>query len=241
MLRVLRQLAILLLGGMLMLCTAAQAQVTTQPGTSVTPQQLAKSVHNPFEDFVKVPLQSTTGFSVGPRHNAGESLNIQPVIPFSLNAEWDLIARPSLSATYQPSPQEQFGLNDLQTSFFVTPHNANEWIWGAGPIFQFPTATSDALGTGRYSVGPTAALIYSKGPWFNGVLAYQLMSFAGNRARGSINQTYVEPEVSYNFDSGWYVDCDPPMTFDWTANAANGWTIPIGATWAMRLALGHMR
>jgi hypothetical protein len=229
MLRVLRQLAILLLGGMLMLCTAAQAQVTTQPGTSVTPQELAKSVHNPFEDFVKVPLQSTTGFSVGPHHNAGESLNIQPVIPFSLNAEWDLIARPSLSATYQPSPQEQFGLNDLQTSFFVTPHNANEWIWGAGPIFQFPTATSDALGTGRYSVGPTAALIYSKGPWFNGVLAYQLMSFAGNRARGSINQTYVEPEVSYNFDSGWYVDCDPPMTFDWTANAANGWTIPIGA------------
>jgi hypothetical protein len=229
MLRVLLQLAILLLGGMLMLCTAAQAQVTTQPGTSVTPQELAKSVHNPFEDFVKVPLQSTTGFSVGPHHNAGESLNIQPVIPFSLNAEWDLIARPSLSATYQPSPHEQFGLNDLQTSFFVTPHNANEWIWGAGPIFQFPTATSDALGTGRYSVGPTAALIYSKGPWFNGVLAYQLMSFAGNRARGSINQTYVEPEVSYNFDSGWYVDCDPPMTFDWTANAANGWTIPIGA------------
>ena len=33
-------------------------------------------------------------------------------------------------------------------------------------------------------------------------------------ARGSVNQTYVEPEVSYNFESGWYVDCDSPMTFD---------------------------
>jgi hypothetical protein len=169
------------------------------------------------------------GFSIGPHHNAGENLNVQPLIPFSLNAEWDLMTRPSLSATYQPSPHEQFGLNDLQVLFLLTPHSADVWIWGAGPIFQFPTATSDALGTGRWSAGPAAALIYSNGPWFNGVLAYQLMSFAGNRARGRVNQTYLEPQVSYNFKSGWYVDCDPQMTFDWTADSANGWTIPIGA------------
>jgi len=92
------------LGGVL--TASAQAQQTTQnqPGTNISPQDLAKSVHNPFEDFVKVPLQSTTGFGIGPHHNAGESLNVQPLIPFSLNAEWDLMARPSLSATYQPKP-----------------------------------------------------------------------------------------------------------------------------------------
>ena len=227
--RLLLGVAILMLGAVLTALAQAQQTAPNQPGTNLNPQDLAKSVHNPFEDFVKVPLQSTTGFSIGPHHNAGESLNVQPAIPFSLNAEWDLIARPSLSVTYQPSPHEQFGLNDLQTSFFLTPHSADVWIWGVGPIFQFPTATSDALGTGRWSAGPTAALIYSKGPWFNGVLVYQLMSFAGNRAHGSVNQTYVEPQVSYNFESGWYVDCDPQMTFDWTADAANGWTIPLGA------------
>jgi len=108
---------------------------------------LAKSVHNPFEDSVKVPFLSTTGFSIGPHHNAGESLNIAPVIPFRLNAEWDLIAEPSLSVTYVPSPHEQFGPQDLQTSLFLTPHNANEWLWGLGPIFQFPTAT-----TTRFSI-----------------------------------------------------------------------------------------
>ena len=207
----------------------AQQTKSTQTAESITPQDLAKIVHNPFEDFVKVQVQPTTGFSIGPHHNAGESLNIQPLIPFSLNARWDLMVRPSLSVTYSPSPHEQFGLGDLQSSFFLTPHGANVWIWGVGPIFQLPTATSDALGTGRWSAGPTAALVYSKGPWFNGVLTYQLMSFGGNRARGSVNQTYVEPQVSYNFESGWYVDCDPAMTFDWTADAANGWTIPVGA------------
>jgi hypothetical protein len=210
--------------------SARAQQVSPSPTVgSLTPQDLAKAVHNPFEDFIKIPLQATTGFNVGPRHNAGEDLNLQPLIPFSIGSEWDLMARPSLSATYQPSPHEQYGLNDLQTSFFLTPHDANEWIWGAGPVFQFPTATSDPLGTGRWSAGPTAALLYNNGPWFGGVLTYQLMSFAGDRARGSVNQTYIEPQVSYNFDSGWYADIDPQMTFDWTAEAANGWTVPIGA------------
>jgi hypothetical protein len=185
-------------------------------------------VHNPFEDFVKLPFESTTAFSIGPHRKVGESFNIQPEVPFRLNSAWDLIARPSLSVTYLPSPHAEFGLEDLQASFFITPHNANEWLWGIGPIFQLPTATTTELGTERWSAGPTASLIYSNCPWFNGVLAYQLMSFAGNRDRGSVNQTYVEPEVSYNFKSGWYVDCDPPITFDWTADAANGWTIPMG-------------
>jgi hypothetical protein len=209
---------------------AQDAPPPVQPPTSIiTAQDLAKSVHNPFEDFVKLSIQSATGFELGPHHNAGDSFNIQPLVPFSLNAQWDLIARPSLTVTYLPSPHEQFGLADLQTSFFLTPAKATTWIWGVGPIFQLPTASSPELGTGRWSAGPTAALIYSEGPWFGGILAYQLMSFAGNRDRGSVNQTYLEPEISYNFESGWYVQCDPPMTYDWTADSAKAWTIPMGA------------
>jgi hypothetical protein len=221
------------------LVASARAQQTTPVAASAaTPEDLAKSVHNPFADFIKVPIQSTTGFSIGPHHNAAESLNIQPVVPFRLNSAWDLIARPSLSVTYLPSPHEQFGLEDLQASFFLTPQSATQWLWGIGPILQLPTATATDLGTGRWSAGPAAVLIYSKGPWFNGILADHLMSFAGNRDRGSVNQTYVEPLVSYNFESGWYVDCDPSITFDWTADGANGWTIPMGADIGKAFNLG---
>jgi hypothetical protein len=208
---------------------AVSARAQQSPTPSLTNQQLAISVHNPFEDFVKVPIQSTTGFQLGRSHKVGDAWNIQPLLPFSLSADWDLMARPSLTVTYAPTPHEQSGLEDLQTSFFLTPHNEATWIWAAGPIFQFPTASSSGLGTGRWSAGPAAALLYSEGPWFNGILAYQLMSFAGNRDRGSVNQTYIEPQVSYNLDSGWYVDCDPQMTIDWTADTTNAWTIPMGA------------
>jgi hypothetical protein len=173
--------------------TLAQAQQTAQPASTLTAQDLAKSTHNPFEDFIKLPFEWDAGFSIGPHHNIGESFSITPVFPFNLNKDWDLIVRPNLAVTYQPSPHEQFGLEDSQVCFYLTPHSASEWTWGIGPIFQLLTGTSDGLGTARWSAGPTAALIYSNGPWFNGILAYQLMSFAGNRDRGSVNQTYLEP------------------------------------------------
>ena len=124
------------------LAVSANAQQTptpAQPPPSVmTDQELAISVHNPFEDFVKVPIQSTTGFQLGRNHNAGESLNIEPLVPFSLNADWDLFARPSLTFTYAPSPHEQFGLEDLETSFFLTPAKNSTWIWGLGRSLTFP-------------------------------------------------------------------------------------------------------
>ena len=221
----------LLLSAVLVVSAHAQQASTPAPSPTgvLTDQELAISVHNPFEDFVKVPVQSTTGFELDPHHNAGDDLNIQPLVPISLNADWDLFARPSLDVIYLPSPHEQFGLGDLQTSFALSPAKATTWVWGVGPIFQFPTASSSELGTGRWSAGPTAALVYSEGPWSNYMLAYQLMSFAGNRERGSVNQTYIEPEISYNSESGWYVQCDPAITYDWTADTANGWTIPMGA------------
>ncbi len=204
----------------------------------MTNQELAISVHNPFQDFVKVPIESDTGFQVGRVHKVGDAVNIEPLLPFSLNEDWDLFARPSLTVAYAPTPHEQSGLEDLQTSFFLSPAKNTTWIWGAGPIFQFPTASSSELGTGRWSAGPTAALVYSEGPWLNAILADHLMSFAGNRDRGSVNQTYIEPMISYNLESGWYGDVDPQMTIDWTAGTANAWTIPMGADIGKAFKLG---
>jgi hypothetical protein len=229
----------LLMSVLLAVSANAQAPSPSPPPAAVTSEQaLAISAHNPFEEFIKVPIQSTTGFDLGAHHNVGDTINVQPLFPFALNSQWDFIARPSLNVSYQPSPHEQYGLDDLQTAFYLTPANESTWIWGIGPILQFPTASSMGLGTGRWSVGPTAALVYTEGPWFGALLTYQLMSFAGNRNRGSVNQTYIEPEVSYNFESGWYVQCDPPMTYDWTADAADAWTIPMGADLGKAFNLG---
>lgn len=65
-----------------------------------------------------------------------------------------------------------------------------------------------------------------------------LASFAGDRDRGSVNQTYIEPQVSYSFASGWYVQCDPALTYDWTAASADAWSVPMGADIGDALTIG---
>jgi hypothetical protein len=195
-------------------------------------------VHNPFEDFVKVPIQATTGFNLGNHHGASVAVNIEPLIPVRLIAQWDLLVRPSLTVGYLPTPSSQFGLSDLQTSFFPTPESASEWIWGIAPILQAPTASSTDLGSGKWAAGPTGGFAFNHGPWFNGILADQLMSFAGAHHRASINQTYLEPLLSYSLDSGWSGQIDPPITYDWTAEKRSAWTLPIGADVGMVVKLG---
>jgi hypothetical protein len=218
---------------------AQQSSPSASPTSSATTEQsLAKAAHNPFEDFYKLPFQIGTGFEIGPHHNVGASLNIQPVIPFKLSSEWDLIARPNWSLTYLPSPHEQFGLEDLQTQFFLTPAQNTTWIWGIGPTLQFPTASSSGLGQGKWAAGPTAGLVYSHGPWVNGFIVYQLMSYAGNRDRGSINLTDIQPQISYSFESGWYVQSAPEIDFDWTAESSNAWTLPVGVDIGKAFNLG---
>jgi hypothetical protein len=138
-------------------CQQSPPQQATTAG-SESLQNLAKDTLNPFAGIIKVPFQFTTGFSIGAYHRAGESLNIEPLVPFALNSDWELIAQPSLNLTYAPSPNEQFGLQDSQTSLFLTPAKEKTWIWGIGPIFQFPTASSKELGSGRWSANCGAGL-----------------------------------------------------------------------------------
>ena len=86
--------------------------------SAMTDQQLAISVHNPFEDFVKVPIESDSGFQLGRDHKVGDAVNIEPLLPFSLNQDWDLMARPSLTVAYSPTPHEQSGLGRFADFFF---------------------------------------------------------------------------------------------------------------------------
>jgi hypothetical protein len=201
-------------------------QPASPPSPSTTAQQLAKESLNPFSEYVKVELQSVTGFGIGPCGKTGENASIEPVVPFSLGADWSILVQPLLGMEYLPGPQATTGLQDLQTSVFLTPERTGSWIWGVGPIIEMPTATNEQLGTGKWSIGPTGAVVYAGGPWLNGVLASHLTSFAGDQHRARVDLTSIEPQVSYTFADGWYVQSSPTITYDWTAAE---WTLPMGA------------
>ena len=87
-------------------------------------------------------------------------LNIQPVIPFQLNEEWNLITRTILPVVYQPETfpgtDSEFGLSDTLFTGWFSPAASGDLTWGVGPAIQIPTATDDYLGTEEWAAGPSA-------------------------------------------------------------------------------------
>ena len=55
--------------------------------------ELARLAQNPVGNLVSVPFQNNTNFNVGPTGRTQNILNIQPVIPFTLNKDWSLVTR----------------------------------------------------------------------------------------------------------------------------------------------------
>ncbi|PYN94675.1 MAG: hypothetical protein DMD91_27310 [Candidatus Rokuibacteriota bacterium] len=207
---------------------AACAAPASAEDTGRSVEDLAQQKLNPFADAINLPATLSLGFGFGPRRDVQPSLTFQPLIPLPLSENWRLVTRSTVPIIDLPGPDGVTGLGDIDVSLFLSPARTGTWVWGAGPILQFPTATDEALGTGKWAAGPTAALVYVDGPWLNGMLVSHLWSFAGSSAREDVSLTQIEVKLSYQFSSGWYIDTNPTMTYDWKAPSNQGWTIPVG-------------
>jgi hypothetical protein len=218
-------LAIIIAAGLLVTAAASKADDTSA--------DLAKKLSNPIASLISVPFQLNYDHGYGPLDGDKTTLNIQPVIPISLNADWNLISRTILPVTYQddivgPSGS-QFGLGDVVQSFFLSPSKPTDGglIWGVGPVFLIPTATDDLLGGEKWGAGPTVVALKQDGPWTYGVLANHIWSFAGNEDRNDISNTFLQPFLSYTTPTAWTFALNTESTYDWKAKE---WSVPINLT-----------
>jgi hypothetical protein len=111
---------------------------------------LAKATQNPVASLISVPFQNNTNFAVGPYNRTQNILNVQPVIPARISANWMLISRIIQPIVWQPASSQptggEYGFGDMSPTFFLSPAKPGKLIWGVGPAMVFPTATSTALG-----------------------------------------------------------------------------------------------
>jgi len=84
---------------------------------------LAKQSQNPVGNMISLPLQNNTNFGVGPGDDVQNVLNIQPVIPFSMTENWNLITRTIAPLIYQPDlvpgAGSEFGLGDINMTLVL--------------------------------------------------------------------------------------------------------------------------
>jgi hypothetical protein len=217
----------------LLLSAIAAAQEKPEDGNQMG--DLQKATQNPVSSLISVPLQNNTNFGVNPGYRNQDVLNIQPVIPIGISKDWNLLVRWITPIIYQPVPNApgtpetgEYGLGDMQPTFFITPKKPGKLIWGVGPIFQLPTATNTYLGQGKLGAGPSIVALTQPGHWTLGVLANNVWSVAGSGSRPDVNQFLTQCFINYNLQKGWFIGMAPIITANWEASHGNVWTVPFG-------------
>jgi hypothetical protein len=200
----------------------------------LTAEELAKLAQNPVGNLISVPFQNNTNLNVGPDKGTQNILNIQPVIPISIDKDWNIITRTIIPVIWNPSlgpdTPAKSGFGDIQLSAFLSPANPGHWIWGLGAITQMPTNSNEEFGNKNWGLGPTAVLLHLEhgSPWVYGVLINNIWSLTSNKQGGSYNNGLIQPFLNYNFPEGFYLTSGPILTVDWKADSGQQWTVPIG-------------
>lgn len=204
---------------------------------------LAQELTNPVADLVTIPIQMTFDQNIGLADDGWKlQTNIQPVYPFNLNENWNLITRTIFPLIRQdeivPGAGSQFGDGDLTLSLFASPKKpTNGVIWGVGPILYLWTASDELLGAEKWGVGPTAIALTMRGCWTMGALANHVWSFAGSSRRDDINSTFVQPFVAYTWPSAWTVSFQSETTYNWEIKE---WSVPVNVAVAKLVTMGKL-
>jgi hypothetical protein len=210
-------------------------------------EELAKKLSNPVASLISVPFQFNYDQDIGPASEGERTLlNFQPVVPITLNAEWNVISRTIVPITFEqddvfPGAGDQSGLGDIVQSLFFSPvkPTSGGLIWGVGPVVLLPTASDVLLSADQWAVGPTAVGLKQTGPWTYGALANHLWGVhqRGSDDRSDLNATFVQPFVSYTTPTAWTYTLNSEATYDWHNE---DWGVPINALVSKLLRAGKL-
>jgi hypothetical protein len=229
---------------------ATKAPATAAQPAATETAALAKATQNPVASLISVPLQNNSNFGIGSYNRTGNIFNIQPVIPVTLSDKVTLITRIIQPLVWQPYASQptggQAGIGDMNPTFFLSPTKAGKLIYGAGPAFILPTATSPQTGQGKFSLGPSVVALVQPGHWTLGFLINNVFSVVGSSHRPDVNQMLLQYFINYNLNKGHYLASTPIVTANWnatgsvdsaTGNDVSGgtWNVPFGG------AVGQIR
>ena len=97
--------------------------------------------------------------------------------------------------------------------------------FGLGPILVAPTASDDALGTGRWQIGAAGIAVAPQSWGLVGALVTYQQSFADPNGRDDVKVLTAQPIVMYNLPNGFYLRSSAIWSFDFEQE---NYYIPVG-------------
>ena len=195
---------------------------------------LAKAAQNPIANMISLPLQDNINTGIGPNDETQNVLNIQPVYPFAISENWNVITRTILPVISQPDVLtggngRVDGVGDLNFTAFFSPAAASKVTWGVGPAVVLPTGSNPGknLGSEKWSAGPALVVLTMPGHWVIGSLFSDVISLGGSG--DDVHLFTWQYFINYNLPKGWYLSTSPIMTANWEASSSDTWTVPLGA------------
>ena len=194
-------------------------------------QDLAAKVANPVSNMISLPFQNNWDTGYGSQDASRFNVNVQPVIPFSIGDDWNLITRTIIPYVNQGSPESGVddvqGLGDTSQSFFFSPKRPRDGvIWGVGPQVVWPTGAK-GLTAGKYAVGPAFIVLKQEKGLTYGLLANQTWSVAGKSTYDDTSMLFLQPFASMTMPDTTSYGVNLEASYDWQRNQ---WVVPLNFT-----------
>jgi len=207
------------------LCSALLFATAVQADGQPTAEQINEA-NSPLTPKITVDFQDQWAPTLYDTNANTNAFLLRGVMPHKLFDEPQIL-RATLPVVTSPevTGNNVTGLGDLNL-FDLVLEKAGPVAIGFGPQLTIPTASNDALGTGKWQAG-LAGVVIAPHQWglIGGLVTWQ-HSFAGESDRATQNNLAVQPFGLYNLPGGLYLRSTATWNFDL---AHSHYSIPLGA------------